>query len=95
MKNALTLIIAIVISQSAGLVGAVFTSPAIPGWYAEINKPTLNPPSWIFGPVWITLYTLMGISAFLQGKRGNGLAWRGCSVVCGCCIAVSLLGTFQ
>lgn len=70
MKNALTLITTIVISQSAGLVGAVFTSPAIPGWYAGINKPTLNPPSWIFGPVWITLYTLMGISAFLIWKKG-------------------------
>ena len=47
-----------------GFVGSVFTTPQIPGWYAGLIKPDLNPPSWIFGPVWTTLYILMGIASY-------------------------------
>lgn len=64
------LIIAIVIAELAGIIGTVFTAPSITGWYAGIVKPPLNPPSWIFGPVWTTLFALMGIAAFLVWKRG-------------------------
>jgi tryptophan-rich sensory protein len=49
----------------AGLIGAFFNSTAVKTWYAHINKPGFTPPNWIFGPVWITLYLLMGISLFL------------------------------
>ncbi|KKR21574.1 MAG: TspO and MBR like protein [Parcubacteria group bacterium GW2011_GWE2_39_37] len=59
------LIIAIVISELAGIIGSVFTTPSIAGWYAGIVKPALNPPAWVFGPVWTTLFALMGIAAFL------------------------------
>lgn len=65
LKDTQKLIAAIGISQCAGVVGSLFTASSIPGWYATIEKPVLNPPSWVFGPVWITLYTLMGIAAFL------------------------------
>jgi len=65
----LKFIIAILISQLAGVIGSFFTVSAIPGWYAELIKPALNPPGWVFGPAWITLYTLMGIAAFLVWKR--------------------------
>ena len=37
-------------------------------WYNSINKPSWNPPSWVFGPVWSTLYTLMAISAWIVWK---------------------------
>ena len=33
-------------------------------WYQELNKSSLNPPGYIFGIVWPTLYLLMSISAF-------------------------------
>jgi translocator protein len=55
----------IALCQSAGLLGSFFTVPAVPTWYATLNKPAFSPPSWLFGPVWISLYTLMGISLFL------------------------------
>lgn len=64
------LIIAIGICEFAGAVGSLFTLRAIPNWYGTLQKPALNPPSWIFGPVWTTLYALMGISAFLVYQKG-------------------------
>lgn len=63
-------IIAIVICELAGGIGSIFTFSAIPTWYAALAKPMLNPPSWIFGPVWTTLYALMGIAAFIVWNKG-------------------------
>jgi len=57
------LIIAILIAQSAGLIGSLFTTPQIATWYADLNKPDFTPPGWVFGPVWAALYTLMGIAS--------------------------------
>lgn len=66
----LKLIFAVAIAETAGLVGSVFTRPAITSWYLGLTKPALNPPNWIFGPVWTTLYFLMGVAAFLVWRRG-------------------------
>ena len=57
------IIIMIVIAELAGIIGSIFTTPAIGSWYASLNKPWFTPPSWVFGPVWLTLYALMGIAA--------------------------------
>lgn len=74
IKNPKLLAFCILISQLAGVIGSLATTPAIPGWYEGLNKPFFNPPNWLFGPVWITLYTLMGISLYLvwikNDKRG-------------------------
>ena len=64
------LILSIVICQCAGILGSLFTAPAIPEWYAFLNKPSFNPPNWIFAPVWTILYTLMGVAAFLVWRKG-------------------------
>ncbi len=61
--------VAIVICQMAGIIGSFFTGPAIPTWYASLVKPDFTPPGWVFAPVWISLYTLMGISLYLVWKR--------------------------
>jgi tryptophan-rich sensory protein len=68
--NPLKLTIAIAVSELAGIIGSVFTAPAIGGWYAGIIKPTWNPPAWVFGPVWTTLFMLMDIAAFLVWRKG-------------------------
>jgi tryptophan-rich sensory protein len=61
----------------AGVIGSIFTVSAIPTWYAGLVKPALNPPSWLFGPIWIMLYALMGIAAFLVwNKDWNRKAWN-------------------
>lgn len=59
----LKIIIGIVVCNAVGLLASSVTLPAIPGWYEGLNKPFFSPPNWLFGPVWTTLYTLMGISA--------------------------------
>jgi tryptophan-rich sensory protein len=55
--------------QIAGFLGALFTAPAIPTWYAALKKPFFTPPNWIFSPVWISLFILMGISLFFVWRR--------------------------
>ena len=59
------LVISLIICQLAGFIGSVFTTPAIPGWYASLEKPVFNPPNWIFSPVWIFLYLLMGVTLYI------------------------------
>lgn len=59
------LIISLVICQLAGIIGSIFTTPAIPGWYASLEKPTFNPPNWLFSPVWIFLFLLMGVTLYI------------------------------
>jgi len=67
----LKLIASLVICQLAGLIGSLFTRPAIPTWYQSLNKPSFAPPNWLFGPVWISLYLLMGISLFLVWRKAR------------------------
>jgi translocator protein len=69
-NNRFKLAVSIALPLLAGFVGSIFTTPSIQGWYANVAKPALNPPSWIFGPVWTTLFVLMGIAAFLVWKKG-------------------------
>ena len=64
-SKAFRLIFSLAICQATGVVGSIFTVKAIPTWYAALNKPVFNPPNWIFGPVWISLYLLMGVSLYL------------------------------
>ncbi|OIO19176.1 MAG: TspO protein [Candidatus Magasanikbacteria bacterium CG1_02_32_51] len=59
------LIISVVVCQLAGVVGSVFTFSSISNWYVYLNKPSFNPPNWIFGPVWTVLFLLMGISLYI------------------------------
>lgn len=68
-KNFSKLAIAIAVSELAGIIGSAFTTSSVAGWYAGIVKPAFNPPAWVFGPVWTTLYALMGVAAFLVWKQ--------------------------
>jgi tryptophan-rich sensory protein len=68
MPNWLKLVISLALPQLAGGLGAYFTIPAVQGWYITLNKPSFNPPNWIFGPMWTFLYVLMGIACYLIWK---------------------------
>lgn len=69
MNNKLKLAVSIIACEVVGIVGSYFTINSIRAWYVYLNKPALSPPNWIFGPVWTTLYFMMGISAYLIWKR--------------------------
>jgi tryptophan-rich sensory protein len=69
ITDILKLIASVILCQLAGFLGSLFTIPAIPTWYQTLNKPFFNPPNWIFSPVWISLFFLMGLSLFLVWRR--------------------------
>ena len=68
MNKYLKLFVSLLLPQIAGGLGAFFTLSSVQSWYLTLNKPSWNPPSWLFGPVWTTLYVLMGIACFLIWK---------------------------
>ena len=61
--NWLPYIVSVLIAQGAGGIGGFFTASKIPTWYMTLVMPSWQPPSWVFGPVWTTLYFLMGVAA--------------------------------
>lgn len=67
--NFIKILIAIFICQGAGIVGSFFTVKSLETWYNTLNKPVFNPPGWVFGPVWILLYTFMGIALYLVYQK--------------------------
>jgi translocator protein len=69
-SDLLKLVISLVIPLTAGFVGSIFTTPNIGTWYRDLVKPALTAPNAVFGPVWTTLYVLMGIALFLVWRRG-------------------------
>lgn len=70
MKKIYKLIISLLVPQLAGGIGSIFTVGSVNDWYPVLVKPALNPPAWVFGPVWTALFALMGIAAFLVWKKG-------------------------
>jgi tryptophan-rich sensory protein len=73
MKKTYKLIISLIVPQLAGGLGSIFTASSVKGWYLTLEKPTLNPPGWVFGPVWTTLFLLMGVALYLiWTKEGAG-----------------------
>lgn len=65
------LAISIIIVFFAGAIGTIATLSEIPTWYAALAKPTWAPPNWLFGPVWTTLYILIGVALFLVWRKGS------------------------
>lgn len=70
LNSVIKLVISIIACFAAGGIGTIFTFKAIPTWYAGLKKPPYTPPNSVFGPVWTTLYLLMGISVFLVWQSG-------------------------
>ena len=64
----LSLVLWIVLCQGVGIVSGLFTVRAIPTWYKTLNKPSFNPPNWVFGPVWTILYLMMAVAAWIVSE---------------------------
>jgi len=74
----LPFIICLLIPLAIGAIGSFFTFESVRTWYTTLNKPSFNPPNGIFGPVWTTLYILMGIASYRIWKRRkevSGYQW--------------------
>ncbi|HLL87953.1 MAG TPA: TspO/MBR family protein [Tepidisphaeraceae bacterium] len=56
----------------AGLIGGLATRSALVEWYPYLVKPRVNPPAWVFGPVWTALYLTLAVATFLVWRRGIG-----------------------
>ncbi|MDD3497914.1 MAG: tryptophan-rich sensory protein [Candidatus Moranbacteria bacterium] len=87
----IALIFSVAIAQLAGIIGSFFTSSSVRTWYVDIIKPQWNPPAWLFGPVWITLYTLMGVAAYLIWQQKDQPGAKIALVVYGIHLALNAL----
>lgn len=61
----LAFILNIALTLCVGALGGYATAQSVSVWYPTLNKPSFNPPNWLFAPVWTTLYILIGIAAYL------------------------------
>ncbi len=80
MRQALVLLGFLVVTFAVAGISGASTSGSVRTWYATVAKPTWNPPSWIFGPVWTALYAMMAVAAWLVWRRagwGGALAFFG------------------
>lgn len=67
----------VAVTFGVAAVGGIVTSDSVRSWYPSLVKPTWNPPAWIFGPVWTTLYLMMAVAAWLVWRQAG---WCGALV---------------
>ena len=70
----------IALSLAAGAVGGIASAGA-PTFYAQLSRPEWAPPGWLFGPVWTTLYILMGVAAWLVWRERGWMPVRGALIL--------------
>lgn len=76
LKKFARLLGSILICHVAGGIGSLFMASATSDWYEQLQKPFFQPPGWIFGPVWLLLYTLMGVALYILWERSKGIKKR-------------------
>ena len=76
LRDLRALISCILVCEAAGGAAAIVTTGAVKTWYPTLRKPSFNPPSWIFAPVWTALYLMMGVSLFLTRRKRPRDAWE-------------------
>lgn len=90
LKLALSLALPLICGGVAGM----FTAQAVPEWYASLNRPSFNPPSYLFGPVWTTLYILMGISCYIIWTNANGKKLKNALLIYGIQLILNFAWSF-
>src|SRR5271154_5208365 len=65
IRNWLGAIMWVVLCVITGAVAGWLSRDAVAHWYPSLRKPELNPPDWVFAPVWTTLYVVMGIAIWM------------------------------
>jgi benzodiazapine receptor len=69
IMNIVRLLGCIGLCEAAGIFGGIFTAQSVRTWYVELNKPSFSPPNWVFGPVWVALYAMMGTALYLVWQQ--------------------------
>jgi benzodiazapine receptor len=65
MRKIFLFIVCLVVPLTIGAISGIANSSGLKDWYFNLNKPSFNPPNYLFGPVWSFLYLLMGVSFYL------------------------------
>jgi len=65
-----SLVLAVLASELVGGLGNLLSLSGVTTWYPTLTTPAFNPPGWVFGPVWIPLFALMGVAAWLVWRAG-------------------------
>ena len=73
-RQAVGLVVVVVVTFAAAGIGSVLTSGSVSEWYPSIARPSWTPPGWLFGPVWTALYTLMAVAAWVVWRKDG---WAG------------------
>lgn len=55
---------ALALCVGIGALGSVWTAAGVRDWFPALAKPPINPPAWVFAPVWTALYLIMGYAAW-------------------------------
>ena len=72
LKNKfLSFLLFALITYSASAIGGLVTAGFKEPWYSLIEKPSFNPPSWVFAPIWTTLYLMMTIAIWIYWHNKN------------------------
>jgi translocator protein len=79
---------------AVGALGTIPTAKAIPTWYRGLDKPDWNPPDRVFGPVWTTLYGLMGLALLLVRRQPRSARNDRAQAVFGLQLALNLAWSF-
>src|SRR5690606_12037197 len=69
MNKYAKILIMVVTYLAVGYLSSYATETNNDVWFPTLNKPSFNPPAWVFAPVWSTLYIMMGIAAGLIWSR--------------------------
>ncbi|KQC31019.1 TspO/MBR family protein [Flagellimonas eckloniae] len=69
------ILITVAICLLIGFLSSFATQTSVNDWYLALNKPSFNPPNWLFAPVWTGLYILMGIAAGIVWSKGFHHIW--------------------
>ena len=73
MKKWMVLAALLVLCLGLGSAAGFLTAQSLPTWFPTLVKPSFNPPSWLFAPVWTTLYIMMAVAAWLVWLRKGSL----------------------
>ncbi|AEN05011.1 TspO/MBR family protein [Halolamina sp.] len=75
-RPALSLLLAVVLVELVGASGSLFTVQGLDLWYETLERPALAPPNWVFGPVWTTLFALIGGAVWLVWRQAEAAPRR-------------------